>query len=300
MAVNLGGVHTWFPAVLAVGAAALIALGTVLRQRASCTDGAVSVLWCAGAAVALAGFGLQAAALGLGSILLVQPIVVLAVLFALPMEAVLDHRRPTRSEWGWGAVLVVCVGVFLVLADPTEADRRPDHLLVAGTVAAIIGLLVALVIVAERADAHHRALCYGLVAGTLFGIGALLVKAVVYQSIHDPLHLWSRPEAYLFAIVAVGGVIAQQRSFVAGELQTSFPAMTVMEPAVSMALGVALLGESVRVGWWQNGLMVIALAVMVCAVVVLARISAVRVSGGAPTVDDGAAPADRVRSSVGG
>ncbi|GAA2064955.1 DMT family transporter [Williamsia deligens] len=272
--------HTWIPAVLAVGAAALIALGTVLRQRASCTTGgAMTPMWAVGAAVALTGFGLQAAALGLGSILLVQPIVVLAVLFALPMEAVADHRHPTRHEWAWGGVLVACVGVFLLLADPKEVDRRPDHLLIVGTVGAMIALVVALVVIAERADDHYRALCYGLVAGTLFGIGALLIKAVVYQVVHDPLFLWQRPEVYLFAVVAVGGIVAQQRSFVAGELQTSFPAMTVMEPAVSMALGVALLGESVRVGWWQNGVMVAALAVMVCAVVVLARISAVRGTG---------------------
>ena len=288
--------HTWIPAVLAIGAAALIALGTVLRQRASCTGGAVSVMWTVGAAVALLGFGLQAGALGLGSILLVQPIVVLAVLFALPMEAVLDHRRPTRHEWGWGGILVLCVGLFLLLADPKEVDRRPDHLLIAGTVVAAIALLVGLVVVAEKDDDHYRALCYGLVAGTLFGIGALLVKAVVYQALHDPLHLWSRPEAYLFAVVAVGGIVAQQRSFVAGELQTSFPAMTVMEPAVSMALGVTLLGESVRVGWWQNGLMVIALAVMVVAVVVLARISAIRGTGDTTASEPVTSP--RVRSSV--
>ncbi|MGZ8176897.1 DMT family transporter [Williamsia sp. SKLECPSW1] len=290
--------HTWIPAVLAIGAAALIALGTVLRQRASCAGGAITVMWSIGAAVALLGFGLQAGALGLGSILLVQPIVVLAVLFALPMEAVLDHRRPTWTEWGWGGVLVVCVGLFLLLADPQEVERRPDHLLIAGTVLAAIALLVGLVVVAEKADDHHRALCYGLVAGTLFGIGALLIKAVVYQVLHDPLHLWSRPEAYLFAVVAVGGIVAQQRSFVAGELQTSFPAMTVMEPAVSMALGVTLLGESVRVGWWQNGLMVVALAVMVVAVVVLARISAIRGTGDA-TTSAGPVTSSGIHSTVG-
>lgn len=268
--------HTWLPALLAMFAAAFIAGGTVLRQRESCAGGGITVGWCVGAAVALCGFGLQAAALGLGSILLVQPLVVLAVLFALPLEAWLDHRHPSRVEWAWGGVLVACVAVFLLVADPHEVDRKADHVLIAGTIVALITLVAILIVAAERSSPHYQALLYGLVAGTLFGISALLVKAVIYQAIHDPVNMTTRPEVYLFVVVAVGGVVAQQRGFVAGDLQTSFPAMTVMEPAVSMALGVTLLGESVAVGWWQTAVMAIALLVMVRAVITLARMSAVR------------------------
>ncbi len=268
--------HTWLPALLAMLAAAFIAGGTVLRQRESCVGGGITVDWWAGAAIALCGFGLQAAALGLGSVLLVQPLVVLAVLFALPLEARLDHRHPSRLEWAWGGVLVACVALFLIVADPHEVDRKPEHKLIAGTIVALIALVVILVVAAERSTPHHQALLYGLVAGTLFGISALLVKAVIYQGVHDPVSMPTRPEVYLFAVVAVGAVIAQQRAFIAGDLQTSFPAMTVMEPAVSMALGVALLGESVAVGWWQTAVMAIALVVMVRAVITLARTSAVR------------------------
>ncbi|MBT0565843.1 DMT family transporter [Williamsia sp. CHRR-6] len=266
---------TWLPALLAIGAAALIAVGTVLRQRASMRSGAAAMWW-TGAMVAICGFTLQATALGLGSILLVQPLVVLAVLFALPMEAYFDHRRSTRREWMWGGVLVGSVGLFLCAASPHDVARRPDHLLIVVTIGGLIALLVGLVFAAERADRHNRALYYGLVAGALFGISALLVKTVVDVSLNDPLALAMRPELYLFVLVAGGGVIAQQRSFVSGELQTSFPAMTVMEPAVSMVLGVSLLGESVEVGWWQTPVMIIALVGMVYAVVILARQSALR------------------------
>ena len=64
----------------------------------------------------------------------------------------------------------------------------------------------------------------------------------------DPLHVLEHADVYLLAIVATLAVVAQQKSFGAGDLQTSFPAMNVMEPAVSMALGVVLLGENLRVG----------------------------------------------------
>ncbi|MFT4088580.1 MAG: DMT family transporter, partial [Gordonia sp. (in: high G+C Gram-positive bacteria)] len=93
--------HTWLPVLLAVIAAFLIALGTVIRQRESATSGAISAKWWIGAVIALLGFAAQAAALGLGPILLVQPLIVLAILFALPMEAWADDRHPHTDEWLW-------------------------------------------------------------------------------------------------------------------------------------------------------------------------------------------------------
>lgn len=269
--------HSWIPALLAMAAAALIAGGTVLRQKASQRNGAITKGWWAGAVLAVVGFGFQAWALGLGSILLVQPLVVLAVLFALPLEAWVDHRRPSRMDWFWGALLVGAVVVFLVLAHPVPSDRRPSHILLAITVTVLIVLLIVLVVVAERCrDAHYKSLCYGIAAGALFGIAALLVKSVSLHFIDDPLHVLEHADVYLLAIVATLAVVAQQKSFGAGDLQTSFPAMNVMEPAVSMALGVVLLGENLRVGVGRSVLLTGILLVAAVAVVQLAKDAAVR------------------------
>ena len=53
--------------------------------------------------MAAVGFALQAAALGLGSVLLVQALLVTSLLFALPIHAYPRHRRLTRWEWMWAA-----------------------------------------------------------------------------------------------------------------------------------------------------------------------------------------------------
>ena len=278
--------HSWIPALLAILAALLIATGTVLRQRASRASGAITVGWWVGAAVAIAGFAVQASALGLGSILLVQPLVVLAVLFALPLEAWADHRHPHPREWAWGAVLVACVATFLLVARPESSMRRPHDLVVWVSVLVVIGVVVACVICAERSSPHYRALFYGLAAGTLFGVSALLVKTLVYQLIHHPTRAFLHPEIYLFVVVAVGAIVAQQRGFGAGDLQTSFPAMNVMEPAVAMVLGIALLGENIKVSTSTALFLGIVLAIMVKAVIELAKESAVRC---------GTLPADAVR-----
>lgn len=269
--------HTWVPALLAVTAAALIAAGTVLRQRASTRNGAITRGWWVGACIAIAGFGFQAWALGLGSILLVQPLVVLAVLFALPMEAWIDHRRPAVTDWLWGGILVGSVVAFLLLADPVPSQRRPDFLVLVVTAAAVVGGLIGLVVIAERAQsAHYRSLFYGIAAGSLFGVAALLVKSVALHLIQAPARVLLHPDVYLLAAIAALAVVAQQRAFGAGDIQTSVPAMNVVEPAVSMALAVILLGENLRVGVGLSVVLTLILLIAATAVVKLAQHSAIR------------------------
>lgn len=283
--------HTWVPALFALLAAALIAIGTVLRQRSSAANGAITKAWWVGASLAVLGFGFQAWALGLGSILLVQPLVVFAVLFALPLEARIDHRRPSTMDWIWGGVLVGSVVVFLLIAQPVPSQRRASHVLLAITVTVLIVGLVCLAAVAERcANTHNKALCYGLAAGALFGIAALLVKSVAMHLIDKPAEVLMHADVYLLTIVIVVAVIAQQRAFGAGDIQTSFPAMNVMEPAVSMALGVILLGENLRVGIGRSTILIALLLIAAVAVVKLAKHSAIR---GEPQGPDAGADAGR-------
>ncbi|GED99768.1 hypothetical protein nbrc107696_02150 [Gordonia spumicola] len=269
--------HTWAPALLAIAAALLIAGGTVLRQRSSASSGAITRGWWFGAGIALTGFAFQATALGLGSILLVQPLVVLAVLFALPLEAWADHRHPHRHEWMWGALLVTCVVVFLIIARPVASDRPPQVVIMGITIGAIIAGLIGLVAVAERScNRHHKALYYGLASGALFGVSAVLIKAVTYRIVDDPLSVFTKYEIYLLVPVVVLAVVAQQRGFGSGDLQTSFPAMNVMEPAVAMVLGVVLLGENIAVGLPAAVVLGTILALSVVAVVKLAQHAAIR------------------------
>src|ERR1700761_8244418 len=97
--------------VAALLAAFWAALGIVVRQRAAQdvpADKAMSAsmakslfsdrLWWAGIAAAVAGFVFQAVALAHGSLLLVQPLLVSSLLFALPMSARLTHQRIGRDE----------------------------------------------------------------------------------------------------------------------------------------------------------------------------------------------------------
>src|SRR5690349_20269061 len=124
-------------ALLALGAAFFIAVGDVIHQRSAqqMSDESVGHLrlfarllrdrrWWLGSLVAGAGFALQAAALGLGSVLLVQALLVTSLLFALPINARLTHRRVTRFEWTWAALLAGAVAVIVTVGNPTAGQAR--------------------------------------------------------------------------------------------------------------------------------------------------------------------------------
>lgn len=275
-------------ALLALAAAFFIAVGDVIHQRSAheVTDDSVSHLqlflallkdrrWWLGSGVAAAGFALQAAALGLGSVLLVQALLVTSLLFALPFNAWLSHRRVTRWEWVWAALLAAAVAVIVTVGNPTEGSSRAsvDTWL---WVAAVLGPVLALCVIGSRVwSGPVSAMLMAVVSGALWGLFAVLTKAVVHRldvtSLAGVLELVRTPELYAWAIVAVLGTSTQQASFRAGSLTASLPTMTVTEPMVACALGVVVLGEALRPGEAGWVTLIVAVVVMVVATAALAR-----------------------------
>jgi drug/metabolite transporter (DMT)-like permease len=83
-------------------------------------------VWLAGLLAAVGTVALQVLALASGPLSLVQPLLVSAVLFALPASVLLERRRPSLVEWGWALLLVGGLGVFLRAANPRTGPALPD------------------------------------------------------------------------------------------------------------------------------------------------------------------------------
>jgi drug/metabolite transporter (DMT)-like permease len=77
-----------------------------------------------GSTAALISFVLQAIALTMGSVVLVQSLQVTALLFALPIDARLSRHRLTRWEWMWAVLRAGGVAVIVVAGDPTAGHSR--------------------------------------------------------------------------------------------------------------------------------------------------------------------------------
>jgi drug/metabolite transporter (DMT)-like permease len=271
-------------ALIALGAAFFIAIGDVIHQRSAheVTDEPVSHVdlfmrllrdgqWWLGSLVSAAGFGLQAAALGFGSVLLVQAVLVTSLLFALPISARLSHRRVTRWEWTWAALLAAAVAVIVTVGNPTAGHSRASLETWTAVIAVLGPALVLCVVGARIWSGSVSAMLLALVSGALWGVFAVLTKGVVDRLDDGLLALLRTPELYVWALVAIAGTAWQQSSFRAGSLTASLPTMTVTEPVVGSVLGIVVLGETLRPGdaGWLT--LIVAVAIMVVATAALAR-----------------------------
>jgi hypothetical protein len=250
---------------LSVLAAVLFASASVLQQSAAAAVPREQArglslmvrllrrpLWLAGAAADAAGYGAEAAALAIGSILVVQPILATTLLLALPLAAAMGTARVRPDDVAWAALLTGGVVVFLAVGHPTAGlDRAPlAHWVVA--VAVLSPIVALLVTVGARRAGPSRALSLGVAAGLLFGVMAGLTKSVVHllgAGLPDLLTSW---EPYALGACAASGLLLQQGAYQAGALSLSLPAIAVLEPLTATAIGVGVFEESVTAsgaGW---------------------------------------------------
>ncbi len=263
----------------ALASALVIAWGTVVRQRiAENADRSVmrtamtSPLWWIGTASAVIAYGLQLIALGFGTLLIVQPILVLSLMFTLPLAAWYQGRRMSSEELIWCSLLTISVGVILVFGRPTGGITSPPLDRWLPSFAFGLAAMVSFGVLAQRIRTQ-RALLLGVVCGILYGFVAVLSKAVVDTLMESGISglLTSWP-FYTLIIAAGSGTVLQQYSFHAGPLKHSLPAMKIIEPLIAFTLGYAVLSEQFQVhtffGWT---VMVFAVATMVFATIVLSQ-----------------------------
>ena len=279
---------------LALLAAVLFAVAAVLQQRGTTAvddedalgAGMLASLarrpvWLAGMAADIAGFGVQAWALATGSLLLVQPLLVTTLLFALPLAAWANRRRLEVEEWGWSVVLVASLVVFVVLGQPT-AGRRPTSVHVVDPGAGPErpgGRACACLSARSLPHGTRRSLLLAIAAGLLLGLSAPLTKGGIdgfSDGIGSGLATW---ELWGMALTATLGTFWQQSSYQAGDVQTSLPTVSVLKPVVAMALGLTAYQERLLIDGPPDLLLVGALAGMVAATVRLGRLAAPALEG---------------------
>lgn len=269
----------------ALAGAVFTAIGIVVRQRATMDvpdDEGVSALmlstlvrrplWWAGTGAAVVGYLFQAIALTYGSLLLVAPLLVSALLFALPLSAWLAKRRVTRAEWLWASVLTVALAVFVALARTRPGDYEGSELASVAVAAATLVLVGLCVIAAPRFSDWRRAILLAIGVGVMFGVVSVLTKIETHLLAEEGVTRAVRsPVTYLLIAFGVVATLLQQSAFHAGSLKASVPAMLVLEPVVAVMLGQVVLGEHLAVGKPSAAALGAAVAAMAAATIALGR-----------------------------
>jgi hypothetical protein len=274
-------------AALALLAAALFAVAAAVQQRSAAAvpddrAGGPALLltlvrqplWWLGSLADLSGYAAQAAALGLGSLLLVQPLLVTSLLFALPLGARWAGRDLRRSDWTWSVLLAGALALFVVSGEPTAGlDRAGARAWLPAAV--VLGLLLCGCLAgAAVRRGTTRAVLLAVATGVLYGLAAALTKGVVSVLDDGVVTLLTSWETYALALSLGAGTLLQQSAFQAGDLAASLPAVTVGEPVVAVGVGVAVLQEQLQADGAEWALIAGLVVVMAAATVALARSAA--------------------------
>ncbi|MFE6864339.1 DMT family transporter [Nocardia sp. NPDC057668] len=265
-------------------AALLFAVSAVAQQRAAAAvpegEGLLRTLvrnprWWAGIIGDGGGFAFQVAALALGSVLVVQPILVTSLVFALPLAQRFGAVRVTPLMWANAFALTAALAVFLIVGDPAEGVSDAPTRQWAGPLGVILGLVVAAVIAARVVQAAAwQSLLYGTAGGTLVGVSAALTAHVTDLFEHSLASAVTSWQLYLLVATGLAGVYLQQLGYQAGSLAACLPAFTVAEPIVAAFLGFTVLEERLRSGPLGTVFVIAAVAIMCVAAVALSRAQA--------------------------
>ena len=244
---------------LALAAALLFSLGTVLQQQVAATAseeearGAGFLLrlarqprWLAGIVAEWLGVVAQAAALGLGRIVVVQPLLATSVVFALPLGAHFEHKRVSRPEILGALAVTAGLGAFLVIADPSGGvdNASATAWVVSFAVAAV--LCGALTLSARGRAPVHRAALLGTAAGILFALSAALTKATVEQLDEGVLAVFEHWQLYALVVVGYVSMTLSQASLQAGALAPAVATQMALDPVASLFLGTLAFDETIH------------------------------------------------------
>ncbi len=240
--------------------------------------------WFLGIACMILGFLFQVAALKLGSLTLVQPLIATELVIVFALIALHHPRRVHLRDWLAAFGMVAGLGAFLSLARPRGGHvlhATPGLWVLAGVATlAAAGLLALLAHLPGRggapAPSGRKAALLGIAAATAFGFVAAVIKELSAHLSQGPAAVFSNWSPYVLLVSGAIAFFLVSNAFQAGSLAASQPGLTVVDPLVASLLGVLLFGE--RLDHHPAALAgeALALAVLVASVVVLSASPIVR------------------------
>lgn len=273
--------------LLSMASAAFYGLASVLQHRAAIREppglsmrfGLLIHLarrprWLIGNALDGVGYFFQFLALRRGSLVLVEPFLVLSLVFALPVAAWLDHQRVSASGWAATGAIVAGVAMFLGVAHPGLGHPHASGVAWTFLTFAIIAACGAALAGARGASRRRAAVLLAAGSGMAFGYVAALTERTGHLLDAGVVHTLATWVPYALVIGAVVSLLFAQSAFHAGALRLSLPTLIVAQPIVAVAIGIGFFGEHVDSRGLAPVLEVLGLAMVTFGVFALARSAA--------------------------
>jgi len=202
-------------------------------------------LWLLASTISFAALLLHAAALRLGPIALVQPLMLVGVVIAVPVRAALDLTTPTWRELRAVLITVAGLATFMWGVNPATSTTRPSPMAAALMVFVGVGTAVVVLVTSQRLTGrpHRQASILGATAGVMFGLTAGLLKLLGTAVSSEHPEAVAAPLAALI-LAGVLGVAMNQRAYQIAPLSVSMPLLNVLDVLVAVTFGALVFHEA--------------------------------------------------------
>jgi len=279
--------------VAALGSALVLGISAVADQRSTkrvekrkglspeiFVDLVRQPLWLISIVANVVGFALQVVALSLGSLALVQPLLVFDLAFAVLISWLLDRRANVPHPGGrrstlflFAGVVATTVGVagFLAIGRPSAGATNVGFSVLLPLVIILVVVVGGCLAVGARSP-DAQPLAMALACGVNYGVAAFAVKLVTSEASGGAARVFTNWPIYVLAVVGPLGYLFNQYALQEGKsLAPVQSIITSADPIVSIALGIVwlnvVLSDSPAAIFGE----VVSLAVMVAGIVVTAH-----------------------------
>ena len=268
---------------LALAAAFFFALGLVLQEKAASEQPDETVgagflvrlvrqpIWLLGLAMQGVGFVAQAIALGVGRMVVVQPLLVASIVFALPLGRLIEKRTIERAEWIGAAMVTGGLAVLLITSKPAAGDDDASLLAWAVIGGGAAGVAVVLFVLAQGRRPEVRAGLLGTASGILFGLGAALTKTAVSLLDDGIGAVFGDWHVYALVLVSIAAFWLEQAALQTGALAVAVATTMAFDPLSSLVFGIGLFDEALHEGLLGYVAAAALLGVTLSGLVILAR-----------------------------
>lgn len=269
--------------IIAILSAFFYGLGTVLQQRGTLQTRAgerdfrfllemlLKPVWLLGALTQAVGIGLQLLALNRGSLAVVQSLLSLSLVFALPFGVRLTNQYIGKRTIIGAACTMLGILAFVWIGQPqsTLEESPVLNILVAGVAA--IGVMLILAWQGIKQKGAVTAALFSTGAGLSFAMGAAVLKGATMLIGSDPPWGLVISAVFVLMISSLFGQVLAQSALKTGFLAPAMAGSNATTLIGSVALGFIVFQESIASELHLIALALTGLALATVGVVLLAH-----------------------------
>ena len=199
--------------------------------------------WILGLAIMAAAPIFQYLALRVGNLTQVQPMLTAELLFLLGIIVVTHHDHPGAREWIGSIGIVVGLALFLFAANPHGGHTHLSLRWGIGLGVVAAGVVAGFFFASKLVRGWIQAALLGAAAATCFAYQAAMTQVVAGVKVTAIL---VTPALYGLAIGGLLGFILFQHALRAGHVAASRASMVIVDPLLSVLIGVVAFGDIVR------------------------------------------------------